>query len=82
MGNIVPDVSQSSPSSVSPSSVVQGSILPKFLDQWRSITCSRFVLDRVKGYYLRLRCCPSLFHSFWWFNIKTTLLIIPLPKRR
>ena len=42
----------------------------KFLDQWRSITSNRFVLNMVQGHHLQLRCHPLLFHNFKWFNIK------------
>ena len=66
MGDIIPDVLQSSLFS----SIVQVSIIPVFLDQWRSITFNRFVLNMVKGHHLELRCCPPLFHNFRWFNIK------------
>ena len=64
-GGIVPDVSQSSSSS----SVVRVGTLPKFLDQWKSITSNRFVLNMVKGHHLQLRCCSPLFCNFGWFNI-------------
>ena len=45
MGNSMPDVVQPSMSSQSSSSVVQVGTLPNFLDQWNSITCSRFVFN-------------------------------------
>ena len=43
--------------------------LPQFLDQWRSITCTRFVLNMVKGQHLQLSH-PPLFYNFKWSNIK------------
>ena len=51
MGGLIPDVSQSSTST---SSFVQVGTLPKFVDQWRSITSNRIVL--VNGHHLQLRC--------------------------
>ena len=41
-----------------------------FFDQWRNITCNRFVLNTVWGHHLQLRSCPPLFHDFWHFNVK------------
>ena len=41
-----------------------------FFDQWRSITCNRFVLNMVLGHHLQLRSHPPLFHDFWHFNVK------------
>ena len=64
MGDSVPDVLQCSTSSPSSSST------PKFLEQWRSITSKRFVLNMVKGHNPQLKCCPMLFHNFRQFNIK------------
>ena len=61
MGNDIPDVSQSSSSSSS--FVVQVGTLPKFLDQCRSITSNRFVLNIVQGHHLQLSvalCYPII----------------------
>ena len=51
---------------------------PKVLDQWRSLTLSRFLLDMVKGYNLELRCHPLLFHNFRWFDIKAAMAHHPI----
>ena len=45
-------------------------MLFKFLDQWRSITSNRFVLNMVQGHHLQLRSHPPLFCDFWYFNVK------------
>ena len=75
----IPDVLQfTTSSSSSTSSVVQVGALPKFLDQWRSITSNRFMLNMVKGHHLQLRSCPSLFCNFKWFNIKAATAHHPL----
>ena len=55
-----PDVSQPSVSSSSTSAPFQVGMLFKFLDQWRSITSSRFVLNMVQGHHLQLRSHPPL----------------------
>ena len=65
-----PDVSQSSASSSSSSVVFQVGILFIFLDQWRSITSNRFVLNMVGGHHLLLRFPHPLFHNFWQFSVK------------
>ena len=49
---------------------VQVDTVPQFLDQWRIIASSRFVLNMVRGHHLQLRCHPPLFCNFKWFNIK------------
>ena len=36
----------------------------QFLDKWRKITTSRFLLNLVKGYHLQLRCHLLLFHNY------------------
>ena len=61
---------QSTTSSPPSSYVLQVGALPKFLDQWRSITSNRFVLNMVKDHHLKLRCYPPLFCNFKWFNTK------------
>ena len=69
----VPDVSEPSTSSASSSSTsatFQVGMLFKFLDQWRSITSNRFVLNMVQGHHLQLRSHPPLFCDFWCFNVK------------
>ena len=47
-GDNIPEVVQCAISMRSSAYVVQGSTLPQFLDQWRNITCNRFVLSMVK----------------------------------
>ena len=73
-GDSIPDVLPSTTSSSLSSSVVLVGTLPKFLDQWRSITSKMFVLNIVlnvvKGHHLELWSHPPLFHNFKWFNIK------------
>ena len=56
MGDIDPDVLQSSALSPSSFCVVQISTLPKFFDQWRNITSNGVVLNMVKGHNPQLRC--------------------------
>ena len=70
MVDVIPDALQSLISSPSSSSVVQVGALPEFLDQWRSITSNRFILNMVKGHYLQLTFCPPLFHNFRQFSKK------------
>ena len=72
MGVGTPDVLQpsTSSSSSSTSSPFQVGMLFKYLDQWRSITSNRFVLNMVRGHHLQLRSHPPLFHNFWHFNVK------------
>ena len=73
MGVSTPDVSQpstSSSSSFSTSAPFQVGMLFKFLDQWRSITSNRFVINMVWGHHLQLRSHPPLFCNFWHFNVK------------
>ena len=73
MGVGTPDVSQPSTSSSSSSSTsapFQVGMLFKFLDQWRSITSNRFVLNMVWGHHLQLRSHPPLFCNFRHFNVK------------
>ena len=48
------DVSQSTASSPSSSSVFQVGMLSHFLDQWRSITSKRFVLNMVQDHHFQL----------------------------
>ena len=67
MGVSTPDVSQpatSSSSSSSTSAPFQVGMLFKFLDQWRSITSNRFVLNMVRGHHLQLRSCPPFVSIF------------------
>ena len=72
MGVGTPDVSwPSTPSSSSlTSATFQVGMLFRFLDQWRSITSNRFVLNMVQGHHLQLRSHPPLFHNFRHFNVK------------
>ena len=72
MGVSTPDVLQpsTSSSSSSTSAPFQVGMLFKFLDQWRSITSNRFVLNMVQGHHLQLRSHPPLFRNFRHFNVK------------
>ena len=72
MGVGTPDVLQpsTSSSSSSTSAPFQVGMLFKFLDQWRSITSNRFVLNMVQGHHLQLRSHPPLFRNFQHFNVK------------
>ena len=73
MGVSTPDVPQpstSSSSSSSTSAMFHVGMLFKFLDQWRSITSNRFVLNMVPGHHLQLRSHPPLFCDFQHFNVK------------
>ena len=78
MGDIVPDVLQSS----SCSYVVKAGTLPEFLDQWRNISSNRFVVNMVKGHHLQLRfaLCYSIISGI--LVLRLLLLIIPLFRRR
>ena len=82
----VPDVLQcsilSSSSSSSSSSVANVGTLSELLDQWRSITFRRFVLNMVKGQHLQIRCHPFLFHNFIWFNIKASMAHLPVTHKQ
>ena len=60
-----PDVSQSTAFLSSLSLVLQVGMLSHFLDQQRSISSKRFVLNMAQGYHLQLRSHPPLFHNFW-----------------
>ena len=76
------DVSQSTTSSTSSSSVIQVDTHLQFLDHWRSITFNGLVLNMVKGHHLQLRCYPLLFHNFKSFEIKATKAHHPvIPKK-
>ena len=44
--------------------------LSNFFDQWRSITCNRFVINMVGGHHLQLWFHSPLFCNFQQFNIK------------
>ena len=52
------------------------------MNQWRSITSNRFVLNIVKGHKLQLRCPPPLFHKFKWLKIKTATLHDPIIQKK
>ena len=73
-----PDASQTTASSTSSYLVFQVGMLSHFLNQWRSITSDRFVLNMVQGHYLLLRPCPPLFHNFWQFSVKVTAAHHPI----
>ena len=53
-------------------------MLFRFLDQWRSITPNRFVLNMVWGYHLQLRSHPSLFHNFGQFSVEAAVVYHPI----
>ena len=74
----VPDVLQSTTLLTASSSVMQVGTLPQYLDQWKSITFNRFVLNMVKGHYPQLRCHPLLFLNFKQCNIKVALAHHPV----
>ena len=73
-----PDVSWFSASSSSSCAVFQVGMLFKFFDQWRSITCNRFVLNMVQGNHLQLWSIPPLFCNFWQFNLKVATTHHPI----
>ena len=50
----------------------------KYLDQWRSITSNRFVLNMFWGHHLQLRYHPSLFCNFQQFNVKVAVAHHPI----
>ena len=52
--------------------------LPIFLDQWRSITSNKFVLNVVQGHHLQLRSHPPLFCNFWQSNVKAAAAHYPI----
>ena len=54
VGEGICDVLQSITTSPSSSYLVWVGTLPQFLDPWRSITSSKFVLNMVKGHHLQL----------------------------
>ena len=66
-GDGIPDVLQSTTLSTSYSFIMQVGTLPQFLDQWRSITSSRFVLNMIKVHRLQLRYHCQLFYDFQMF---------------
>ena len=78
MGVGTPDVLPSSASSSSSSAVFQVGMLFNFLDQWRSITSKKFVLNMVWGCHLQFRSCAPLFHNFWQFNVKVAAAHHPI----
>ena len=53
-------------------------MLSHFLDQWRSITSNRFVLNMVQGHHPQLRSCPPLFCNFQQFNVKAAAAYHPI----
>ena len=73
-----PDVSQSTTSSLSSSTVFQVGMLFKYFDQWRSITSNRFVLNMVSGHSLQLWSQPPLFYNFQQFNAKVAAAHHPI----
>ena len=64
------DVLHCTTSSTASSYIMQVGRLSQLLDQWRSITSSRFVLNVFKGHHLQLKCHAWLFWNFKWFNIE------------
>ena len=73
--------STSSSSSSSTSATFQVGMLFKYFDQWRSITCNRFVLNMVRGHPLLLRSHPPLFCDLWHFNVKATAAHHPVMQK-
>ena len=57
-------------------------LLPKILDQCRSITSNRFVLNMVKGHHIQLGCHPPLFRNFKWFNSTAAKTHYPIIQKR
>ena len=57
---------------------MQVGTLSKFLDQWRNITSSRFVLNMMMGHNLQFRYYLPLFYNFRWFNIMAALVHHPI----
>ena len=53
-------------------------MLFSFLDQWRSITSNRFVLNMVWDHHLQLRAQSFLFHNFWQFSVKAAAAHHPI----
>ena len=70
----------SQPSSSS-SFVVQFYTLSQVLDQWRSITSYRPVLNMTKDHHLQPRSHCPLFHNFKWSNIKAVAAPYPIIQR-
>ena len=77
----MPESSASSASSSSTSAAFQVGMLFKFVNQWRSITSNRFVLNMVWGHHLQLRSHPPSFHDFWLFNVKAAAAHHPVIQR-
>ena len=73
-----PDVSQSTASPSSWSSVLQLGMLSHIFDQCRSITSNRFVLNMFQGHHLQLRSHPPLFPNFWLFTLKAAAAHHPI----
>ena len=48
--------------------------LSNFLDQWKSITFNRFVVNMIKGHLHHLKCHPLLFQKLKWFNFRVLLV--------
>ena len=71
---------QASPSSSS--LVLQVGMLSHILDQWRSITSNRFVLNMVQGHHLQLRSHPPFFLNFWQFNVKVVAAHHPIIQKK
>ena len=49
-----------------------------FLDQCRSITSNRLVLNMVRGYHFQLRSCPPFFCNFSQFNTRAAAVHHPI----
>ena len=70
VGDCIPGVLQPTISSALSSCFAQVGKSLQFLDQWRSTSSNRFVLNMVKGLHLQLWYHPPLFCNFKQFNIK------------
>ena len=69
MGDGTPDVALSTASSSSSSTVLQVGMLSHFLNEWRSISSNRFVLNMVWGHHFQLILYPPMFCNFQLFNV-------------
>ena len=66
---------------LSTSSLVQVGTPPQYIDQWRSITSKRLMLNIITGPHLQFRSHTLLFHSFKWFNIDTAKFHHPVMQK-
>ena len=81
VGRDISDVFEDT-TSTSSSSAMLICILPQFLDQLRSITSNRFVLNMNKGHHLQLMCHALLIQNFKQFSIMSATPNQLLARRR